>query len=122
RHSLVAAFSSASCPNHPSRASGMLLVNAVESRHRLGQRVSAAFCVVQQVHQVHQSRKETTPPPGAIRLVFFLRERSPLSLPSSYPREAFSKDVSVFMYDCPWCTSFTYFLLRAYSLSLFGPI
>ncbi|CAN0463292.1 unnamed protein product [Ectocarpus sp. 12 AP-2014] len=42
--SIVAALSCVSCPNHPSCSFVMLLVDAVESRHILGQCVSAVLC------------------------------------------------------------------------------
>ncbi|CAN0218387.1 unnamed protein product, partial [Ectocarpus fasciculatus] len=71
----------------------MLLIDAVESRHRLGQRVVSAFlcCAAGASEQKKRQR-----PPGAF---------APLLL--SYPLEAFSKDISVCMYGSPWCTSFT---------------
>lgn len=78
RHSLVAAFSSASCPNHPSCAFGMLLIDAVESRHRLGQRVSAVLCCTAGASGASEQKRDNAPP-GAVRPVFFFRKIAPLS-------------------------------------------
>ncbi|CAM9691541.1 unnamed protein product [Ectocarpus sp. 4 AP-2014] len=101
----------------------MLLIDAVESRHRLGQRVSAMLYCTAGASGASEQKRDNASPPGASRPAFssFFLKFAPLSSFEAPPRGVL-KDISVFMYDSPWCTSFTYFLRRAYSFFLFGPI